>query len=74
MNKFKQPLDLREVVNLLTADLVWSDDFESIRTPLAGLLTSLSNLPSDSKSAISDDLQNFLDAVLDQPIITITGK
>lgn len=74
MSKFRQPLDLREVVNVLEADLVWSNDFDSIRSPLANLLKSLSDLPDDSKRVISGDLQTFLDAMLEQPLIVVKGK
>lgn len=74
MNKFKQPLDLREVVNLLQADLVWSKDFDVIRSPLANLLIAIQVMPDEGRQFIAQDLESFLDAVLDQPIITVGGK
>ena len=38
--------ELRAAIALLRSDLVWSDDFESIREPLADLLEALRRVPT----------------------------
>jgi len=38
--------ELRAAISLLRSDLIWSDDFESIRLPLANLLETLRRTPS----------------------------
>jgi len=38
--------ELRAAIGLLRSDLIWSDDFESIRKPLADLLEAIRRTPT----------------------------
>ena len=54
--------ELREAVALLRDEnLVWSEDFEVIREPLAGLLAKIAQLPTHQ---LDDELDAFLRPLL----------
>lgn len=62
---------IREAVALLDDDgLVWSDDFESVRLPLADLLEKLRQTPSHQ---FDDEIETLVFALLQADITGITA-
>ena len=53
--------DFLQAAGLLEADLVWSNDFNSIRLPLAKYLRVVAGLGSANNPALIDLVQNLLE-------------
>ena len=64
MTNFNRALDLRDAVNLLNADLVWSDDFQQIRQPLKDLLQQVMMLPESDRDRLEPALTDLLNGLL----------
>ena len=64
MTNFNRALDLREAVNFLNADLVWSDDFEQIRQPVKDLLQQVIELPESDRDRLEPSLSNLVNGLL----------
>ena len=63
-----KPFDLYDTVQLLRGDLVWSNDFEAVRKPLANLLESIGeSLTAAEISKIDFALNQVLNALWKEP-------
>lgn len=62
----KRSLDLRELHYFLKSDLVWSDDFENIREPLAALMFAIHhNLTVNEQDRLEPALTQLTNTILD---------
>ncbi len=64
MTNFNRALDLREAVNFLNADLVWSNDFEQVRQPVKDLLQQVIELPEADRDRLEPSLSNLVNGLL----------
>ena len=65
MGKATKPFDLTAAVDLLRSDLVWSDDFDSLRDSLANLLELISMLPASQVDKLEPALCLLVADLLD---------
>ena len=65
MGRATKPLDLSAAVDLLRSDLVWSDDFDSVRDSLADLLELIGMLPAVQVARLEPALYLLICDLLD---------
>lgn len=51
-------------MNLLNADLVWSDDFDQVRKPVKDLLQQVMMLPESDRDRLEPALTDLLNGLL----------
>jgi hypothetical protein len=65
LSQTTKPFDLTAAVDLLRSDLVWSDDFDTLRDSLANLLELISMLPASQVHKLEPALYLLVADLLD---------
>jgi hypothetical protein len=60
-----KPFELNQAIDLLEADLVWSDDFDAIRDSLAMLLTKIRDADGDTIRYLLPELTDLVGDLTD---------
>lgn len=60
-----KPFDLNHAIDLLSADLVWSDDFDAIRDSLAMLLIKIRDADGETLRYLHPELTDLVGDLTD---------
>jgi hypothetical protein len=60
-----KPFELQAAIDLLDADLVWSDDFDSIRDSLSNLLTAIKNASGETMRELAPEVSDLVGDLTD---------